>query len=203
MKISKVKLVDRGIKGIEVSFMKQEDRGKMVFNDEYVVKYKAPVNTELRESFTKLHLHLREICGVSKELDVDVRGLNYNGEAFLISGVVTTVLNEKVYGINTPLINADDDYVKYDSATSLMDKIYEEVRKYVSERKMMNPKQFVMEFAENKGKLDDYDFENMSDSEALSKAREILEKSGAIVITQDDTVGPIVVDMTGNAKTGS
>lgn len=183
MNIQKVK--NKGIKGLEVSYMKFDLVSDLSYANEYTTKYKMPVHVGLNEMFNKLIPHLIKICGLSVESEVEVNCITSNGNQFLISGKVT-VLNGQVYAINTPLIKEEAEYAEHDNVLTIVNEIYTETKIYADKKKKVDVKQFVMDFNKKKEGYNQADFDEMSDGEARELMIAALEKTGAIIIDRED-----------------
>jgi hypothetical protein len=181
MKIANVKLVNDGLKGIEVSYLGTSKKDNREFNDEYKVKYTAPIHKELRVAFSKLRFHLIHIfklrsfveAHLTEDYQFKKQDLPKPDKAYLqakdiwdsviVSGVTSNGIDTflvtgklKCFGnlitaINSPLIKEDAGYAYFSEAIEVVDEIYAEIEKYISGAKVADDSQIVMDFYKSKG----------------------------------------------------
>lgn len=188
LKIASVKLVNSGLKGIEVAYEKDSKKGSHVYRDEHKTKFKAPVYRDLLKAFESLKEHMSLICrldssDITKEA-IEITGITSNGEdKFLIKAKIRT-FDDAIFAVDTPLITEDTEYKGFHEVINIVNTIYDEVEFYIEGEKMAEEKQVVMDFA--KQKSEEIDIEGLTDEEITAKYREYLEGTGAIVMTPDD-----------------
>jgi flagellar hook-associated protein FlgK len=192
MKITRVKMLDNGLKGLEIWFDKNEDRGGLTFTNSYHVKVRVPVNSYLRGAFHSLErdfaklLGLTETVNFSTVLDVSYR----KGEGVVLGGRVS-VGSWGEYGAKTMFVGQDNEYPNYEKLEGFCSELIDLTNKWMVESTGINSKQMLMDFREfgkenMKLALADYDFDSMSPEDATAKAMELLEKQGAVIMMQDD-----------------
>lgn len=187
MKISKVKLIDSGLKGIEVSFLKQEVKGGLTFQNEYMKKDKRPVTKELRKLFSRLVGDGIQILDLNQKADFTVTGVIGGENQFQITGKVM-VLDGKVYGLATPVIK-EGEYEHYKQVMEIIDQIYTGVKEHLDSDKTVTPHQFVMDFNETlhgEKKLTKEEIDSMDESEKTKYMMDYLEKKGAVIMAAED-----------------
>lgn len=190
MKISKVKLIQGGVKGIEVHYLGTSVKDDVTFTDEHVVKYTAPVQKAMKEAFKKLKFHLLAFYRLGKDKyageSTEITGVTSNGINFLISGKMKSIGNTTL-ALNTPNVTEDLDFPDHDTVIEVIDEIYAEVETYVEMDSAIDRKQLVIDYFNEKGeKQKVLDVDNLTQDQILDQAREILEKNGAIVMMEDD-----------------
>lgn len=185
LSLGKVKLVNGGMKGLEATYQQSAERGDYIFNDDHKSTFKAPVPKHLLDLFAKLKEHFVYICRFdsnngTKEA-IEITGVCSNGSShFIITAKVKTFGNT-TFGVSTPKITEDKEYNGFDSVIEIINDIYDGVTKYINDKEVADNKQIVMGFSEA-----EEDISVLSDSEAADRAREYLEKQGAIVMMEDD-----------------
>lgn len=188
MQISKVKLVDDGSRGIEVIYNAPEKRGSFDFNNEHTVKYKAPVNTELKVAVAELRQHIIDICRIDSRYraDVEVTGVSSNATSqFVITAKVRSD-GDTTFALNTPLIKDETGYAKFEEAISIIQDIYDRVKDYVEKRLMATPQQIVMAFEKDNKDFDKGEFDELSEEMQIERATQLLSKKGHLVLPPDE-----------------
>lgn len=185
MKISSVKLLNNGLKGVDVSYETTSVKGGREFNNEIKKKHKSPVHEDLMKLFKSLDFYVKDIFGLTTQ-DVEVTGVTYGNKGFIVSSKITvdSLVIPKVSALNTPLVSDADDYFHYKDVCAILDAIYAETEAFISGEKVMNDKQLVMSFYE--AKKVEMDYEGMTNEEIQQAATAILEKMGSIVIHNED-----------------
>ena len=191
MLIRSVKLVSQGMKGIEITYAMPTTKNSRSFVDEHKSKKKAPIHSDLEELFLQLKPYLLDCCDYSAEtrekdlIETEVVSLEYSNTGFSIKGKKSVLQGDKIVELKTPLINGDD-YDQFGDATLIMEKIYEEVKVYMSGEKTITDEQLVIRFNQNKEGFDVEEFKKLSKEEQRAIATQTLEKMGAIVIHSDE-----------------
>lgn len=188
LNLAGVKLVNFGAKGIKVKYDKGAARGTYVFNDEYDVKHKSPIPLGLRDKFRALGSHVADLCLIGEQYvdHIDVTGVQSNGgDQFLITASVKTV-DDKHFTVNTPKITEDTEYERFDEVIGVINEIYDGVIEYIESDRLVNDSQIIADFIASQKGESDIDLDSMSEDDQKDKAREILEKGGAIVMDADD-----------------
>lgn len=183
MKISKIKLENGGLKGIIVNYLKNEEKDKLTFNNEYQVKYRAPIHSYLGKLIKSLEKYVVDICNLNEDSEVSVLGVTANDKQFLISAKAY-VLNGQTIAINTPNIK-DGMYSAYDEIQKIIAEIHKEIEVYVSAGQKIDKRQLVLDFY--KDKKEELEGLDMADEEAVKrKAIDILNGMGCIVVEREE-----------------
>ncbi len=193
MKITRIKMMDKGLKGLEIWYEKGEDRGGVTFQNEYHVKVRVPVSSEIRGAFYALEKDFAKLLGLA------AKGLNYStvldlsfrqGIGLVLAGRVN-VGTWGEYKAKTMFIGQDNEYPDFEKLEELCSDLVEIVSKWMVDSANLNAKQMLLDFREFgkenlKMSLEEYDFDSMTLEDATAKAMELLEKQGAVVMMQDD-----------------
>lgn len=191
MLIRSVKLVNQGMKGIEITYAMPTTKNFRSFVDEHKSKKKAPIHSELEELFLQLKPYLLDCCDYPQEtrekdlIETQVIFIQYSNEGFIIKGEKSVLQGDKTVPLHTPMITVDD-YDQFGAATKIMDKIYDEVKVYMSGEKTLSDEQLVIRFNQNKEGFNIEEFKKLSKEEQRNIATQTLEKMGAIVIHSDE-----------------
>jgi hypothetical protein len=199
MKIAAVKLINGGLKGLEVKYETIKTQEGRSFITEHADVKKTPVHDGLVSKFRELRTYFGELLGYSKEQveslmansSIIIHGIQSGQDDFLIKGQIeiSHIAGTKYVAVNTPKITEDDDYSNFSKVMSIVDAIYKETAEFMEGKKQMEDKQIVMDFYSKKKGFDQEDLDELSslDGEELKqKATEILENMGAIVLLQDE-----------------
>ena len=157
MKISNVKLISDGLKGIECTYVKISVKDGREFYDEFKRKHKAPVHYELMDLFKKIPYFIADIIGVSEPL-LTVKGFSYSDKGIVLQGSLEVDLpgGLKFTNINTPLVKEEDEYEGWKDLTNLLDSIYKETELFMAGERVMEDRQLVMDFYASKKMYVDY-----------------------------------------------
>lgn len=188
MRISSIKLIEGGLKGMEVKYHKASKKGGIDWDDEHSSKFKAPVPTIIKDKISELYRHVMLICRLVDNAYVkeslQITGITSDADTnFLISAKLKTFDN-LTFAVNTPLMKDDTEYKGYGDAIEIVSDIYSGVYQYVEEGIVANNKQIVHDFSKITG--ESIEIDNMSEEELSLRARDILEKMGGIVMMPDD-----------------
>jgi hypothetical protein len=188
MKINSVKLVNSGLKGIEVKYALPNNKNNVSFIDEITQKKKAPIHEELEKTFGWLKGHLLDICGYSLEtrekdiIDTEMVSITYNSNGFILVGKKSILDSEKTINLVTPLISSPDEYNQFSKVLSILDGIYAETKAYMAGDKVFSEQQLVLKFNKNNEEFDEQAFLNLPIEEQTNIAAKVLEGLGALVI---------------------
>lgn len=190
VKLGKVTLKQGGFKGVSVKYSKTE----IVENVPFIVEtpaqnFRRPAHEALRTKFDLLRDHIRKICCLKVDNDaVDIISISSNEETFIISAKIS-VLENKIFALNTPLLS-EDDYHEGAQVLAIVGEIYDETLKYLNKKEKLETKQFLMEFVdrtdeaklEKMGLSKDMNFEQMAAGDQRAKMIEALEMTGAVIL---------------------
>lgn len=193
VRIASVKLIEGGLKGIEVKYEQTEVKGNREFFNEYTSKRKSPVHDELEKTFSWLKEHVLDICGYTdeeeerKELmqNLEMVSVSYGDKGFTLSAKLS-VLDNKVVSLTTPLIADGNEYSKFQVISAILDGVYHETKEYMTGGKTMNDTELVLRFNAKKEDFDAEAFKAMPKEEREALATKILEDAGCIVLGVND-----------------
>lgn len=192
MKIASVKLLDGGMKGIEVKYAYTTIKNNRSFTDEVKEKKKAPVQEELEICFGQLKDHLLNICGYTVEeterkyllSQLSIVAVDYSEKGLIIEGSMAIMDGDKFLSLKTPLIENNIEYPEFGEALAIVSSIFAETKEYMEGKKMMSDEQIVLKA--NKGTAG-FDPSVMSKDDFKIMATEFLEKEcGSSVFHQED-----------------
>lgn len=198
--IGKIKLINDGRNGIRVSYEKPSSHKDFNFRDDYIVAYKAPVNRELKAAMEVLRPYAMDLLQLhSKHVaaeDVRVVGVSSDADKKFVITVVVRSYGNKEYTANTPCFKDSDasEYKDYHAVIEHIRNVYNEVRMYISESRMMDTAQLAEILADKEAQKNvDFDptsVHQMSPEQLMAFCRQHLEQSGAIVIQDEEGSGP-------------
>lgn len=194
LSIASVKLVNGGMKGIEVEYLLPSTKGNVQFLDIYKSKRKAPIHTELEDCFKWLRNHMLDICGYSLDPEersyllpaIEMTGVKYGDKGIIMTANLNILGGNKVLSLTTPLIVDELDYKEYGDLVKIINGIYSETKDYMAGLKVMSDVQIVARF---NAKNDDFDidsFNKMTAKEQRDLATKILEDQGCMVFHNDE-----------------
>lgn len=194
LSIASVKLINNGMKGIEVEYLLPSVKGNVQFFDTYKSKRKAPIHTELEETFSWLKNHMLDICGYTlekEERDYHLSVLEMTGAKFSDKGIVLyadlfVLGGTRVLKLETPLITDEVEYPEFGKLKSIIDGIYAETKEYMAGKKVMSDIQIIARFNAKNEDFDLASFNKMSKTEQREIATKILEDQGHLVIHSDE-----------------
>lgn len=205
MQLGKVKLINDGLKGLQISYIEHTTRSGNTYIDQYdSVFLRTPIPPAMKGIFMKLKEHFINICTLDrkymKEDMIRITGVMGNGEDYF------EILAE-VGGLYTGLklrheqVTAENNYPKFAEVNEIIQEIYAAVEQYRQAKIVQSAEQMLLDFKSDKkfGKtLIDVDIDSMSKEEQEEAARKILESMGAIVmmpsdfdLTADDSNSPV------------
>lgn len=205
MEIKKITLQDGGLKGCLVTYVTPETKSNRTLPREHTDKVRHPIHFGLEKPFKDLRFHLLEICGLvndemkKSEIDyvincTEVTGIKLDGGRFVIMGI-KEVFTDKHFKLETPMIEAEDEYEHFGTVCKIIDTILEETKLYMQgEAKVSDAEIIERWIAAGKQKgFDKESFNNLPDDEKKKLCAEILEtKFGAVVIMEEDiSIGDI------------
>lgn len=183
-KITSVKLIDGGLKGIEVKYAYTTVKNNRSFIDEAKEKKKAPVHEELETCFAWLKDHLLNICGYTIEESerkyllnqLNIVAVEYTDKGVIIEGSLSVLDGGKFLGLKTPLIENEIEYPEFGAVTQIIAGVFAETKEYMEGKKVMSDEQFIIKFAKGKEGFDPEAVKNMSKDEIKDWATTFLEK---------------------------
>lgn len=188
-KITKIKLRNGGLAGVQVFYERPSKRGTDNFRDEYDVKYKAPVGKEVLIPVEMLKAHLRDICSIDPKIgdeEIEILGVRSDADTdFIISAKVRSY-GDSWFAVNTPKIDESMGYEKFFEVTEIINSLYNEIRKYIKSDKKVDLVQLAMDFASKDKKANPEVVAEMPDEEKEKYAREYLESKGALIMMPNE-----------------
>jgi hypothetical protein len=195
-RISKFKLVNEGRGGMKVTYERPSKRGEFNFLDHYDAKFRAPVNYEVIRAINALDKYAIDILQLdAAPEDVRVVGVSSDAESKFVLIVQVNTYGKKAYTVPTPCYKESDanEYGDYHEVIKLIENLFNEVRMYISESKMMDTARLAEVFAAEQARkeegFDPNSINNMSAEELKAFCRGHLESLGAIVMEDDDSEG--------------
>lgn len=185
-KISKVKMLEGGLKGLEIEYLTSKQVEGRTYQVERKEKRKVPVSGELLNCFHAMDQYFKDIACVNNGT---VYGLKVTAGGFQLIGEVDTGINNKSINYATPFISEGDDYASFEGVTKALDKLIVEVDKYMKGENKYSDKQIVMQFYERKAPDQLTEMMSKSDDEIAHEAMRILEEKGCIVIAPEALYG--------------
>nr|WP_298660278.1 hypothetical protein [uncultured Flavobacterium sp.] len=199
MDIRKVSLIAGGDKGVEVSYLKQEEKKGRTFTNEVKEKRKYPIHNDLDQLFKDLRFYLLHITGIIRD-DMKKEMIDYEESdcvvnAIKIDGTEFSIIGEKraVHGgyfkIESPKIDQHSEYPNFDQVFEIIKSIKEETRLYMNGTKMITVEEATIRQIEA-GRCKEMTPENFSQFSAEEQkawCTEYLEKKwGSFVQHQED-----------------
>ncbi len=194
LKIASVKLINGGMKGLEVEYLLPSIKGNVQFLDIYKSKRKAPIHSELEDCFGWLPNYLLDICGYTLEKEerkylvnaTTVDCVKYGDKGIIISGKLAVLGGMKELTLTTPLIVDETEYPEFGKLVSIINGIYSETAEYLAGKKVMTDQQLVLRFNAKNEEFDFDSFKKMTQKEQREMATKILEEQGCMVFHNDE-----------------
>jgi hypothetical protein len=215
MNIRSIKLVNKGLKGAILEYDDSKSVNDLTFVNGFKERHKAPVPGVLKDEMGRLRYFLLSICGyledgmeehfdlersivrkgaegsderfrlMSLVGDLELEELKFDGNNFILIGMMSTKIGNKKVKLKSPMIGATDEFEYYDNVKELLESCFAMVKKYAMGDISQNSEQFVLDFYEHKGMSRDESEEllsGMGEQEKKDFMREALEKMGMIVL---------------------
>jgi hypothetical protein len=190
--ILKVRLLDRGIKGVFIEHVQTGVRKNLKFRETHKITYDAPANEELTALFDDLQVNFRHLAvvddsAVQEDVHVIEARISPDGNYLQLVGTVRSV-GETQLKMITPRVGEGDGYTFFGECLAKIKALFAEAKSYITEKKVMNMDQMVLQFSVNDKKFDEKHPEGvgaMSEEEKDNYARERLEKKGSIIIDNE------------------
>lgn len=194
LRIASVKLVNGGMKGIEVEYLLPSVKLNVVFNDTYKSKRKSPIHSELEDAFTQLKNHLLDVCCYTLEKEereyllsaLEMSGVKYGDKGIVLMGKLSVLAGTGTLDLETPLITGDIMYTDYEKVVAIIESIYAETKEYMDGRKTMSDVQIVARFHAKDENFDMAAFNKMTKEEQRDFATKVLEEQGHMVLHNDE-----------------
>lgn len=195
--ITKVSLVNEGMKGCKVEYEKVEHVGDREYRNSFKPEMKYPVHAELIKCFGWLKGHVLSICGYDKEDEallsrLEVTGVKADGRGFVITAKMEVYDNGKVVSLVTPFTTSEEEYLYFEDVMKIIDGIYAETKVYLSKTVVMQDQQLVIQYYDKrkdeaeKASFDKETFMRLPEQDQRIFATKILEKMKCIVIHEEE-----------------
>lgn len=196
LKLASVKLVNGGMKGIEVDYLNPSIKGNVQFIDTYKSKRKAPIHEELEKCFSWLRPYLLDICGYTLEKEereylmnaLEMTGVKYTDKGAILMGELAILGGNKTLKLETPLISDEIDFPEYGKMIAIIEGVYSETKEYLEGKKTLSDTQLVLKFNSKNDEFDVESFKRMTKEEQRDLATKILEDQGHVVLHNDEIV---------------
>lgn len=173
MKINKVMLRNRGIKGLDLVYEKYEERGGVSFLVEVRDKRRAPVHGDLLKCFEWLEKSM--LLVLEKERgNVEVNGVEIKDVGYVLHGSLE--VGSGVIGIKSGILSGEN-FDGYGEVLNIVKGLLEEVGEYLDRGKTMGIDEYLAVL--DKGKVE---YEGLSEEEKKAVSIKLLEEAGAIVL---------------------
>lgn len=187
MKISKVKLIEQGMKGITVTYSEVQPKDGMHYNNDYTVTFRQPVQGKVMNLFQDLQEHFIGITGMEEESETLVTGFSFDGDNIQLGGKVYVLARPLTFGLSAPMVGDDDGYSKFEKLRDICKEIYTLVAEYTKGNNDVDVAQFIRDYTtKNPAKAAELPVDEMTKEEQIDYYRSVLEKNGGIVIMQED-----------------
>lgn len=192
--IASVKLLNGGMKGIEIEYLLPSIKGNIQFFDTYRAKRKAPIHADLEKTFSWAKGHLLDICGYTLEKEereylmsaLEITGVKYGEKGIILYGELLVLNGTKVLKLETPLINDEEEYPEFRNLVSIIEGIYSEVNEYLTTNKTMSEANWVIRMNAKNKDFDAEEFKKMNAEEQREVANALHEKQGCVVERNDN-----------------
>lgn len=186
MKISGIKVIANGLKGLEVNYAStgKDENGREIIVDMWQGR-KVPIGPELTRVINAFRFFIYDIYGYDMEkvndAEMEILGIKAGNGSFLLSGKMKVLDGTKTVAVNTPLVTSQDEYDKYLEVDKLIGQLYTLVAEYMAGKHVMSDSELVKRYSEGKkdkeGNLfDPAEFDKLPIEVQEEKALEILAK---------------------------
>lgn len=191
-KIGGIKLINTGLKGLEIQYDTIEIIDDVSYDSEDSKKSFRPAHRELKALMKEFVKHLIELTGYKNdsvnEAEFEVTGITANSSQFLITGKYKC-WKDKIIPVNTPLIKESDQYEHFNDVINLVDNVYKEVDLYLSGAKKITKQEVIMDYMKDVKKDDTFtmeqDFSTMNEEELKLMLKGIDKELGIAVHMED------------------
>lgn len=203
MKIKKIKLVQGGLKGINCTYEKPEEKDGRYFSTDVLESKNYPIHLGLENKFKELREHFADICGFTPNSinedeakyvinDIEVTGIKFENDYFILMGSKNTLADKKI-GLSTHKVEEVDGFGCYDKVWKLIGELVDETKAYMDGTKKATDEEIGRRYIQaqlKKGKstIDLEEFDGMTDAEKKEFCTNFLEKNGSLVMHTDDII---------------
>ncbi len=179
--IKKIKLVNGGLNGAEITYITPEVVRNRTKYTEHVEKKRHPVPLAVEKLFKDLQPHLMAICGIEdKDKDsVIVDGVVIDYESLGIIGKKDlSFTTGKKFNISGWKIDPDDGYTGYDDMDELIKNIVQEVQMYMKGEVVVSEDEVVERWIRSgKAEVSEKEYDSWSLEDKWKLKQQLLEKS--------------------------
>lgn len=203
-RIGGVKLLNGGLKGIEVSYETVEVQDGMSYINEHSDKRYRPAHRDLKSLVQQLKPYILLLCGYPIEdegwkdallMCTEVTGVKAGSDRFVLTGKMES-WNDKTISLSSPQIKEPDAYEAYDAVMELIDKIYREADLYMQGLKRAKKEEVIVDYMKDVKKNNAFTyetFEKMSPEEQAELMAELEDELG-MKVTEEDGQKVLAVD---------
>lgn len=201
MEIRKISLISLGDKGLEINYLKAEEKKGRTFTNEIKEKRKYPIHNDLDQLFKKLRFYMLHITGIVRDdmeeterefiaSDSEVTAVKIEGTVFSIIGTKRCDYGSQ-FKLETPKIDQHDEYPYYEEIWEIIKSLKEETRLYMNGTKAITAEEAIVRQIES-GRRKDMKPENwdaFSADEKKEFCTSILQKEfGSMVMHMEDAI---------------
>lgn len=206
MKCKQIRIIGGGFGGLQVTYLKQEEKKGRVFTNEIREKRKQPIHLGLENRFKELRPFLLDLCKVlrgdedkmTKDYiiqETEMTGLQIvidttadDGTGFILEGS-SVVLGNKEQKYKTVKVESGDNYANFEAVQLIIKEIIKETEIYMRGDAKVSDEEILIRWTEKNNKDGEVDIESikgMTPDEQKELLTKILEKAGACVIFNDE-----------------
>lgn len=182
MKISKVKLRNEGLKGLQITWERYETKNGVSFRIESTDKRNAPVHKELLDCFEWLEKYL--LISLDKEQGtVDVTGIEVKNDGYIMLGLLHT--STGVFNIKSPVLDHTN-LDRFQEVENIIKGLMSELKEYMDGNKGMSVDEYVKKVNKGNEDFNENEFQEMNSEQKINVYVSLIEKAGGVVIMPDD-----------------
>lgn len=182
MKISKVKLRNGGMKGLDLVSEKYELKGGVSFRVESKDKRNAPAHRDLIKCFEWLKKSM--LLALDMEVGhIDIDGLEIKSDGYVLLGVYSALAGD--FPLKSPVLSADN-FSGYEALDNIIKGLLVEVKEYLEGGKVMGIDEYVVRHNKGSEGFDEKEYEGLSKEEKMKAYVSLIEKAGGFVTMPDD-----------------
>jgi hypothetical protein len=206
--IGQVKLIDGGLRGIEVMYQTTDIEDGMVYGNELVEKKHRPVTREVKKYMQELKDYFLELCGynitgpnedslVPLRMCTEVTGVKGGANSFLITGKIRS-WEEKTIGLSAPMIKRDvDGFEDFDKVMEIVDKLYAEVSLYMKGKKVKK-EEIIEDYVRQERKQEGFVYQDFESWDQIEKDKLLKEMEKDLMLNFTEENGELVATAAGD-----
>lgn len=180
---------EKGVKGLDVEFSHQEEKGGKTWIVGNWQERKMPIGDKLADVIKAFRFYLLDIYGYDmdsvNQADCTIKEITFGGDICIV-GEMRILNGDRYAPLKAKKINEESEYDKLDELQKLVGQLKDEIQDYIDGKSIMSEKQFVIEFYKGKKGFKEEDVAGLSEEEILEKYTKALEKTGAVVLRPGD-----------------